>query len=36
MKGLAGFDWDSANVADIARHAVTPQQVEDAPPEKTW
>jgi len=30
MKGAAGFDWDEANITHIARHDVTPQEVEQA------
>ena len=30
MSGSEGFDWDTANVAHIARHGVEPTQVEQA------
>ena len=30
MAGGAKFDWDDANTGHIARHGVTPQEVEQA------
>ncbi len=30
MKRAARFDWDAANVGHIARHGVTPAEVEQA------
>jgi len=29
LEKIEGFDWDSANVAHILRHAVTPFEVEE-------
>jgi uncharacterized DUF497 family protein len=30
MAGAAKFDWDDANISHIARHGVTPEEVEQA------
>jgi hypothetical protein len=36
MPSIRGFLWDDESVAHLARHAVSPDEVEEAPENDRW